>query len=83
MTQDAVDAVKDCGLTDIWFAGGWDYHDLAVHHPGLYNKSHKMPVQIDMNKNISFHLTWELEEFKAYGNSWKMPHILDYIENNR
>tara|TARA_R100000008_G_scaffold86229_1_gene78468 strand:- start:2228 stop:2962 length:735 start_codon:yes stop_codon:yes gene_type:complete len=97
MTQDAIDAVKDCGLTDIWKVDPYlqtqphvvsipvslDYHDLKVHYPGLYNKSHKMPVQIDMNSNISFHLTWELEEFKAYGNSWKMPHILDYIENNR
>jgi hypothetical protein len=82
MTQDAVDAVKDCGLTDIWFAGGWNYHDLTVHHPGLYDKSHNMSVDFDTNKNITFHLTWELEEFKTYMNSWKMPHILDLIERN-
>ncbi len=83
MTQDAVDAVKDCGLTDIWqAAGGYDYHDLKVHDPGHYGRSHEMPVDINLDRNITFHLTWELEEFKRNMNSWKMPEILDYIKED-
>ena len=80
MTQDAVDAVKDCGLTDIWQAGGYDYHDLKVHDPGHYGRSHEMLVDINLDRNTTFHLTWELEEFKKNMNSWKLPKILDYIK---
>ena len=80
MTQGAVDAVKDCGLTDIWQAGGYDYHDLKVHDPGHYGKSHDMPVDISLDRNITFHLTWELEAFKTYMNSWRLPQILDRIK---
>tara|TARA_R100000152_G_C6775767_1_gene204393 strand:+ start:210 stop:1526 length:1317 start_codon:yes stop_codon:yes gene_type:complete len=81
MTQDAIDAVKDCGLTDIWQAGRYNYHDLIVHEIGHYDKSTHMSEKMSLDRNITFHLTWELEQFKRNINSWKLPKILDYIKN--
>ena len=45
-----------------------------------WGKSHEMLVDISLDRNTTFHLTWELEEFKKYMNSWKLPKILDYIK---
>lgn len=79
MSQEAVDAVKECGLTDIWWAGNWNYHDLIVHDPGVYERSCNMKEDFDFNKNVTFHLTWELEEYKTKIREWNLPNVLDRV----
>ena len=59
--------------------GKFNYHDLKVHGVGHYGRSQEMPVNIGLDKNITFHLTWELEDFKKNMNSWRLPAILDHL----
>jgi len=82
MTQEAVDAVIEVGMTDIWWCGNWNYKNLNVLDPGLYEKSENMLTELVPNRNITFHLTWELEQFKKHRHNWKLPKILDNISRS-
>lgn len=87
-TQNLVDVLEEKNIKNITIGpeyfyqegGNVNFKNLNVHSPQYYGKSSSMINEINFNNiegQICFHLTWEIDEYKNDGINWKLPKILD------